>query len=51
MKIKRTTFLFFKFLPFANFDLKIYNQDNSKSIIARNFKLGQLIEVDKKIIW
>ena len=48
MKIrKKVYFIFFKLSPFADLDLKICNHDISKSITARSFKLGQLIENDE----
>ena len=44
------SFSFFELLPFANlqiWDLNICNLDNSKNLIARSFKFGQLIEDDE----
>ena len=48
MKIKKKLFyFFFELSPFADLDLKICNHDISKTITARSFKLGQLIEDDE----
>ena len=48
MKIKEKVILFFSnCIPLQNWTLKICNYDISKSITARNFKLGQLIEDDE----
>ena len=48
MKIKKKSyFIFFKLSPFADWTLKICNQDISKSIEARSFKLGELLEDDE----
>ena len=44
-KLKKKLVLFVSnYLPLQIWTLKICNQDISKSIIARSFKLGQLIE-------
>ena len=40
---------FFNYLPLQNLTLKIFNHDISKTLIARSFKLGQLIEDDEEI--
>ena len=48
MKIKEKVILFFSnYLPLQILNLKIWNNDISKSITARSFKLGQLIEEDE----
>ena len=44
---KKSYFIFFELSPFADLNLKICNQDISKTITARSFKLGQLIEDDE----
>ena len=46
MKNKKKGFIFFNYLPLQIRTLKICNHDISKSITARSFKLGQLIEDD-----
>ena len=45
--LKKSYFIFFELSPFADLDLKICNHDISKTITARSFKLGQLIEDDE----
>ena len=40
-------FFFFNYLPLQIRTLKICNHDISKSVTARSFKLGQLIEDDE----
>ena len=48
MKIKKKVILFFfNYLPLQIRTLKICIYDISKSITARSFKLGQLIEDDE----
>ena len=48
MKILRKVVLFFSnYFPLQNWTLKICNHDISKTITARSFKLGQLIEDDE----
>ena len=48
MKIKKKVILFFlNHLPLQILTLKICNHDILKPIIARSFKLGQLIEDDE----
>ena len=52
MKIKKKVILFFanyfaNYLPLQIWTLKICNHDISKTITARSFKLGQLIEDDE----
>ena len=42
-------FYFSNYLPLQIWTLKICNHDISKSITARSFKLGQLIEDDEYI--
>ena len=45
MKIKEKVILFFlNYITLQIWTLKICNHDISKTITARNFKLGQLIE-------
>ena len=52
MKIKeKVIFFFLNYLPLQIWTLKICIHDISKTIIARSFKLGQLIEDDEKINW
>ena len=52
MKIKEKVIIFFSnYLPLQILTLKICIHDISKTITARNFKLGQLIEDDEKINW
>ena len=48
MKIKEKVILFFSnYLPLQILSLKICIHDISKTITARSFKLGQLIEDDE----
>ena len=48
MKIEKKVILFVSNnLPLQIWTLKIFNHDNSKTITARSFKLGQLIEDDE----
>ena len=50
MKIKKKVILFFlNYLPLQIWTFKICNHYISKTIIARSFKHGQLIEGDDKI--
>ena len=52
MKIKEKVILFFSnYLTLQIWTLKICNHDISKTITARSFKLGQLIENDEEINW
>ena len=52
MKIKEKVILFFSnYLPLQIWTLKICIQDILKTITARSFKLGQLIEDDEQINW
>ena len=52
MKIKKKVISFFSnYLPLQIWTLKICNHDISKTIKARSFKLGLLIEDDEKINW
>ena len=52
MKIIEKVILFFSnYLPLQIWTLKICIHDISKTIIARSFKLGQLIEDDEQISW
>ena len=49
--LKKSYFIFFmNYLPLQIWTLKICYHDISKTIIARSFKLGQLIEDDEEII-
>ena len=48
MKIKKK--FFSNYLPLQIWTLKICNRDISKTLTARGFKLGQLIEDDEKLI-
>ena len=51
MKIKKKFVLFFSiYLPLQIWTLKICNHDISKTIIARSFKLGQLIKMMSRSI-
>ena len=48
MKIKEKVILFFSnYLPLKIWTLKICNHDIAKTLTARSFKLGQLIEDDE----
>ena len=48
MKIRKKVILFFSnYLPLQIWTLKICNNDISKTIAARSFRLGQLIEDDE----
>ena len=48
MKIRKKVILFvLNYLPLQIWTLKICNHDISKSITARSFNLGQLIEDDE----
>ena len=52
MKIKEKVILFFSnYLPLQILTLKFIFHDISKTITARSFKLGQLIEDDEQINW
>ena len=52
VKIKEKVTLFFSnYLPLQIWTLKICIHDISKTITARSFQLGQLIEDDKQINW
>ena len=52
MKIKEKVILFFSnYLSLQIWTLKICIHAISKIIIARSFKLGQLIEDDEQINW
>ena len=48
---KKSYFIFLNYLPLQIWTLKICIYDNSKTITARSFKLGQLIEDDEEINW
>ena len=45
--LKKSYFIFFELSPFADLVFEICIHDISKAIIARSFKLGQLIEDDE----
>ena len=45
--LKKYVYFFLNYLPLQIMTLKICNHDISKSITARSFKLGQLIEDDE----
>ena len=49
--LKKIIIVFSYYRPLQIWTLKICNHDISKTIIARSFKLGQLIEDDEKISW
>ena len=52
MKTRKKVILFFSnYLPLQIWSLKICIHDISKTITARSFKLGQLIEDDEEINW
>ena len=52
MKIKEKVIIFFSnYIPLQIWTLKICIHAISKIIIARSFKLGQLIEDDEQINW
>ena len=51
MKILKKVIFFFELSPFADLDFEIFIHDISKTITARSFKLGQLIEDDDEINW
>ena len=42
---------FFELSPLADLDFENFIYDISKTITARTFKLGQLIEDDEEINW
>ena len=46
-KVKKLFYFFSNYLPLQIWTLKIGNHDISKTITARSFKLGQLIEDDE----
>ena len=45
--LKKKFLCFIELSPFADLDFEICNHDISKTITARSFKLGQLIEDDE----
>ena len=49
--LKKVILFFLNYLPLQIWTLKICNHDISKTIIARSFKLNQLIEDDEQINW
>ena len=48
---KKRNFIFSNYLLLQIWTLKICNHDILKTITARSFKLGQLIEDDEEINW
>ena len=48
---KKCYFIFFELSHFADLDFENCIYDISKTITARSFKLGQLIEDDEEINW
>ena len=49
--LKKSYFIFSNYLPLQIWTLKICIYDISKTITARSFKLGQLIEDGEEINW
>ena len=49
--LKKSLYVFLNYLPLQIWTLKICIYDISKTITARSFKLGQLIEDDEEINW
>ena len=49
--LKKSYFIFLNYLPLQIWTLKICIHDISKTITARGFKFGQLIEDDEEINW
>ena len=49
--VKKVIIFFSNHFPFQIWTLKICNHDISKTVKARSFKLGQLIEDDEEINW
>ena len=47
MKLKKILYFVSNYLPLQFWTLKICSHDISKTITAKSFKLGQLIEDDK----
>ena len=47
--LRKVISFFSNYLPLQIWNLKICNHDISKTITARSFKLGQLIEDDEEI--
>ena len=47
--LKKSYFIFSNYLPLQIWTLKICIHDISRTITARSFKLGQLIEVDQLV--
>ena len=45
--LKKSYYIFFELSPFEDLDFKICIHDISKTITARSFNLGQLIEDDE----
>ena len=49
--LKKSYLFFSNYLPLQIWTLKMCIHDISKTITARSFKLGQLIEDDEEIDW
>ena len=49
--LKKVILFFSNYLPLQIWTLKMCIHDISKTITARSFKLGQLIEDDEEIDW
>ena len=49
--LEKVILFFLNYLPLKIWTLKICNHDISKTIIARSFKLSQLIEDDEGTNW
>ena len=49
--LKKVILFFSNYLPVQIWTLKMCIHDISKTITARSFKLGQLIEDDEEIDW
>ena len=49
--LKKSYYIFSNYLPLQIWTLKMCIDDISKTITARSYKLGQLIEDDEEIDW
>ena len=49
--LKKNILFFSNYLPLQIWTLKICKHDISKTITARSFSIGQLIEDDEEINW
>ena len=49
--LKKSYLIFLNYLPLQVWTLKFCNHDILKTITARSFKLGKLIEDDEEINW